>query len=110
MSAARGRPFPGPRFPTSACRVSPGELTSDNRIALKIEALYPGGGGQGAEIRATSSVRWCSRLLKVAEDDGPPRRLVGKARYVQEPLPEPPGLSPEAWTQPQSVGVSLARG
>lgn len=37
-------------------------------------------------------------------------RLVGKARYVQEPLPEPPGLSPEAWTQPQSVGVSLARG
>lgn len=45
-------------------------------------------------------MRWCSRLLKVAEDDGPPRRLVGKALYVQEPLPEPPGLSPEAWTQP----------
>lgn len=47
VSAARGRPFPGPRFPTSACRVSPGELTSDNRIALKIEALYPGGGAEG---------------------------------------------------------------
>lgn len=44
VSAARGRPFPGPRFPTSACRVSPGELTSDNRITLKIETLYPGGG------------------------------------------------------------------
>lgn len=111
VSAARGRPFPGPRFPTSACRVSPGELTSDNRIALKIEALYPGGGGgrglKSGPRRACAGAVDSSRWLR---NDGPPRRLVGKARYVQEPLPEPPGLSPEAWTQPQSVGVSLARG
>lgn len=38
-------PFPSPLLPTSACHGSPGELTSDNQLALRVEDPYLGGEG-----------------------------------------------------------------